>query len=107
TNAAKEFPGQIEVIDLRTIVPLDEKMIFEAVNRHGKCLVVTEEPETNTFAQSVAGLISKNCFESLDAPVMVTGSKNLPAIPLNSTLEAEMLPDTSKVADSIRNLLNY
>src|SRR5207248_2497362 len=79
-NAAKNFPGQIEIIDLRTLVPLDEKSIYASVKKHGRCLVVTEEPVNNSFAQALAGMISKECFESLDAPVMVIGSENLPAI---------------------------
>ena len=53
-NAAKNFPGQVEIIDLRTLVPLDEEMIFTSAKKHGKILVVTEEPERNGFAQSIA-----------------------------------------------------
>jgi len=74
---------------------------------HGKCLVITEEPIINSFAQSIAGRISENCFESLDAPVRVIGAANLPAIPLNETLEHEMLPNAEKVAVKIKELLDY
>jgi 2-oxoisovalerate dehydrogenase E1 component len=97
----------IEIIDLRTLVPLDEKTVFESVKKHARCLVVTEEPVPNSFAQALAGNISQNCFEYLDAPVRVIGSENLPAIPLNSTLEATMLPNADKVAKAIEELLNY
>lgn len=107
TNAAKKFKGQVEIIDLRTIVPIDEELVFESVNKHSKCLIVTEEPIKNTFAQSLAGLIQRNCFEKLDAPVDVIGSENLPAIPLNSILETTMLPNADKVEKAIENLLNY
>ncbi len=106
-NAAKEFPLQIEIIDLRTINPLDEKTVFESVKKHGKCIVLTEEPYNNTFAQALAGRISKNCFEFLDAPVEVIGSENLPAIPLNSILESTMLPNAMKVVKVIAKLLAY
>jgi len=106
-NAAKEFAGQIEIVDLRTINPLDEATVFASVRKHGKCIVLTEEPYNNGFAQALAGRISKYCFESLDAPVEVIGSENLPAIPLNSTLETTMLPNASKVAKAIGELLNY
>jgi 2-oxoisovalerate dehydrogenase E1 component len=105
--AAKNFPGQIEIIDLRTLVPLDEKTMYESVRKHGRCLVVTEEPVKNSFAQSLAGMISKECFETLDAPVHVIGSENLPAIPLNSTLEATMLPNADKVAKMMEKVLKY
>lgn len=106
-NASKKFPGRVEIIDLRTLVPLDEKTVFESVKKHSRCLVVTEEPVPNSFAQALAGNISQNCFEYLDAPVRVIGSENLPAIPLNSTLEATMLPNADKVAKVMEELLNY
>jgi 2-oxoisovalerate dehydrogenase E1 component len=106
-SAAAKFPGQIEIIDLRTLFPLDEELIFSSVKKHNKCLVLTEEPVNNSFALALAGLIQKNCFNYLDAPVSVVGSENLPAIPLNSTLEHTMIPNAEKVAKEIGNLLKY
>jgi 2-oxoisovalerate dehydrogenase E1 component len=106
-NASKEFEGRVEIIDLRTIVPLDEQTIFDSVKKHGRCLVVTEEPVNNSFALSIAGLISKNLFEYLDAPVDVIGSENLPAIPLNSILEETMIPNSGKVRKRIEAVLGY
>lgn len=106
-NAAKSFNGQVEIVDLRTIFPVDEAMIFESVRKNGRCMVLTEEPVFNGFAQSIAARISENCFEYLDAPVKVIGSENLPAIPLNSTLERAMLPNADKVEAAIQNLLAY
>jgi 2-oxoisovalerate dehydrogenase E1 component len=106
-NASKKFPGKIEIIDLRTLFPLDEHLIYSRVKEHGKCLVVTEEPVYNGFSQSIASRITQNCFENLDAPVNVIGSENLPAIPLNSTLEKTMLPNAEKVEDAIEALLGY
>lgn len=106
-NASKEFSNQIEIVDLRTINPLDEETVFASVKKHGKCIVLTEEPYNNGFAQALAGRISKFCFEYLDAPVEVIGSENLPAIPLNSILETTMLPNANKVAKAIAELLKY
>ncbi len=106
-NAAKRFEGQIEVVDLRTLNPLDENLILETVRRHGRCLVLTEETINNSFARSLAGWIQEHCFESLDAPVKTLGAINLPAIPLNSTLEETMLPNAEKVAMQIEELLKY
>jgi 2-oxoisovalerate dehydrogenase E1 component len=105
--AAEAFPGQIEIIDLRTLVPIDEEGIFEAVKKCNRCLVVTEEAPQNSFAQALAGRISEICFKNLDAPVMIIGSENLPAIPLNSTLEAAMLPNADKVQTKLAELLNF
>jgi 2-oxoisovalerate dehydrogenase E1 component len=106
-NASSKFEGRVEIVDLRTINPLDKNLIFESVRKHNRCLVLTEETIENSFARSLAGLIQENCFESLDAPIMVMGAENLPAIPLNSTLEQTMLPNQVKVADKLRILLNY
>ena len=106
-NAAKEFAGQIEIIDLRTLVPIDEELIYSTVKKHGKCIVVSEEAVPNSFAQALAGNIASACFESLDAPVKVLGAETTPAIPLNSTLEAALLPNANKVANAIRDILAY
>lgn len=99
--------NRVEIVDLRTINPLDEETIMASVKKHGRCIVLTEEPSNNGFAQAIAGRISKICFEYLDAPVEITGSENLPAIPLNSTLEATMLPNVAKVSAAIARVLNY
>ena len=106
-NAAKKYPGKIEIIDLRTLSPLDEEAMYEAANRHGKVIVLTEEPRNNGFAQTVASLISQNCFENLDAPVRVVGAENLPAIPLNSILEKTMLPNVEKVEAAYEEMFGY
>lgn len=106
-NAAKQFPGQVEVIDLRTIYPLDEELIYETVKKHGKCLVLTEEQLHNSFCEALAGRISQTCFFQLDAPVQTLGALNLPAVPMNIGLESAMLPNIEKVAAKIESLLSY
>ncbi len=106
-NASRHFPGQIEIIDLRTLYPLDEQAVFESVKKHNKCLVLTEEPVGNSFAQALAGRIQENCFPYLDAPVRVYGSENMPAIPLNSILEFTMIPNAEKVKAQLGELLAY
>ena len=106
-NAAKDFVGQVEIIDLRTLSPIDEEAIFQSVKKTNRCLMLTEEPANNSFARSLAGLIQEKCFTHLDAPVITLGSENLPAIPLNSTLEKTMLPSVEKVKKGINDLLNW
>jgi 2-oxoisovalerate dehydrogenase E1 component len=103
--AAKKFDQQIEIVDLRTLYPLDEELVFERVKLHGKCLVLTEEQQNNSFAEALAGRISKNCFYSLDAPVEVLGALNVPAIPMNMGLEKAALPDAEKVMLILEYLL--
>lgn len=104
--AAKDFAGQVEVIDLRTLFPLDEELVFATVKKHGKCLVLTEEQQNNSFAEALAGRISKACFKYLDAAVEVLGALNVPAVPMNVALEKAMLPNAEKVGQRIRQLLH-
>ncbi len=103
--AAKKFNKQVEVIDLRTLYPLDEALIFERVKAHGKCLVLTEEQQNNSFAEALASRITYHCFTSLDAPVEVLGALNLPAVPMNAGLEKAMLPNAEKLEGRLRRLL--
>lgn len=108
TNAAKEqFSGRVEVLDLRTLFPLDDAKIMEVVQRHGRALVLTEESVNNSMARGLAGLISERCFQFLDAPVRTLGAENLPAVPLNSTLEQTIIPNVAKVAAAMDALLRY
>jgi 2-oxoisovalerate dehydrogenase E1 component len=105
--AARELAGNVEIIDLRTLFPLDEDLVYSTVKKHGKCLVLTEEQQNNSFSEALAGRISRNCFQWLDAPVEVLGALNLPAVPLNTGLEAAMLPNSSKVLSVLKRLLSY
>lgn len=97
----------VEIIDLRTLVPLDEELILQSVKKHGRCVVLTEEPKQFSFAQSLGGWIGEQCFEYLDAPVRVMGAEDLPAIPLSANLEKEMLPNAEKLSDLLEELLSY
>jgi len=104
-SAAARFPGQVTVIDLRTLYPLDEALIYDTVRMHGKCLVLTEEQQNNSFAEALAWRITRNCFSRLDAPVEVAGALDLPAVPMNVGLEAAMLPNPDKVGVILGRLL--
>ena len=75
--------------------------------KHGKALVLTEEPLMNSFAESLAGRISQECFQQLRSPGNDFGARNLPAIALNVNLEKEMLPTAEKVQAKLEKLLNY
>jgi len=105
--ARQALSNKVEVLDLRTLFPLDEELILERVKVHGKVLIVTEEPSRNGFSQGLAGWIQQEAFRDLDAPVMVLGSENMPAIPLNSTLEATMIPNAEKVQAKLEELAAY
>ncbi len=106
-EASKNFEGRVEIIDLRTLNPIDWNAITDSVKKHSRAFVLTEEPLLNSFAESLAGRISKECFQHLDAPVWTYGAANLPAVPLNVDLERMMLPSAEKVAVELENLLQY
>ncbi|MDH3708952.1 MAG: thiamine pyrophosphate-dependent enzyme [Cyclobacteriaceae bacterium] len=106
-TASKEFSQRVSIIDLRTLNPLDWEFVEQQVQQHHRCLVLTEEPILNSFAESLAGRISNRCWEYLDAPVAFYGADNLPAVPLNVDLEAAMLPNAEKVREQLEGLLNY
>jgi 2-oxoisovalerate dehydrogenase E1 component len=106
-EASKSFEGRVEIIDLRTLNPLDFDMINLVSKRHGKVLLVTEESVEATFTLGLAGRIQRDNFNYLDAPVSIVGSIDTPAIPLNSILEAALLTNSEKVKKGLEDLLNY
>ncbi len=106
-EAAKSFEGRVSVLDLRTLSPWDKEQVMTQTKAHGRVLVLTEEPSSPSFAQSVQGAIQEKCFEALDAPVKLLGAENMPAIPLNATLEKAMLPNGEKVEHVLSELLAY
>jgi len=106
-TAANNFSGRVEIVDLRTLFPLDEALVFSTVKKHGKCLVLTEEQQNNSFAEALAGRISKECFRYLDAPAEVLGALNVPAVPMNIILEKMMLPNAEKVGALLQKILSY
>jgi 2-oxoisovalerate dehydrogenase E1 component len=106
-EASANFPDAIEIIDLRTLTPLDFQTVASSIERTNRCLVLTEEPVANSFAQALSGRIAQECFEYLDAAPEVLGSVELPAIPLNENLEKEVLPNAEKVSAVVGTLLDY
>lgn len=108
-NASEELEIQdrIEIVDLRSLHPIDYDTIYKSVKKCGKCLIVTEEPSENGFSRGLQGKIQEECFRELDAPVMLIGSENMPAIPLNAMLEETMIPSTEKVKTKILEVLDY
>jgi 2-oxoisovalerate dehydrogenase E1 component len=107
STAAKDFPGQVEIIDLRTLNPLDHDLMNEVAQRHGKVMFVTEESVESNFTLGLAGRLQRDNFRALDAPISIVGSIDTPAIPLNSVLEATLLPNAEKVSVAIGELLRY
>jgi 2-oxoisovalerate dehydrogenase E1 component len=98
--------GTVEIIDLRTLNPLDLDTIEASLNKTGKALVVYEDNLTNGPGAEISALIADKYFEMLDGPVRRIASKDSP-VPYNWFLEEKVLPQTSDVADAIEELLEY
>jgi len=94
-----------ELLDLRTLLPLDEQAIFRAVKKTGRVLVLHEDCLTGGIGGEIAARIAEQCFEHLDAPVRRLASIDTP-VPFAPTLEREFLPN-NKIEDAITELLNY
>lgn len=106
-EATKAFEGRVEIIDLRTLNPLDFDKINEVAKKHNKVMLVTEESIEASFTLGLAGRIQRDNFKSLDAPVSIVGAVDTPAIPLNSILEATLLPNAEKVKSALSDLLDF
>ena len=106
-EAAKTFEGQVEILDLRSLNPLDHEAMNTLCQKHNKILFVTEESIESSFTLGLAGRLQRDNFKFLDAPISIVGSIDTPAIPLNSILEAELLPNAEKVEEKLKQLLAY
>ena len=106
-EAAKTFEGQVEILDLRSLNPLDHEAMNTLCRKHNKILFVTEESIESSFTLGLAGRLQRDNFKFLDAPISIVGSIDTPAIPLNSILEAELLPNAEKVEVKLKQLLAY
>ncbi|MDT8392430.1 MAG: thiamine pyrophosphate-dependent enzyme [Bacteroidales bacterium] len=102
----KELDREVEVIDLRSLIPLDEDAIIESVSKTNRALVVHEDKVFAGFGGEVVSLINERAFEQLDAPVKRVGSTFTP-VGFNRILEAAILPDAEKVYQAAKSLLEY
>jgi pyruvate dehydrogenase E1 component beta subunit len=95
---------EAEVIDLRTIRPLDERTVYESVTRTNRCVVVDEALPFASVGSHVAWLVSRNCFDDLDAPVELVASEDVP-MPYNHALELAAQPSLEKIVDAVNRVL--
>ena len=109
-QAAQQLESEgvsVEVVDLRTLAPLDRETILESVARTGKAMVVHEDNLTGGFGAEVAALISEHAFESLDGPVVRVAAPDIPAMPFNTPQEDFFMPSPEKIAEAARKLAAY
>lgn len=96
----------VEVIDLRTINPLDKEAIYRSAEKTGKVLVAHEDTITGGFGAEIAALVAQHCFEHLDAPVKRIGAIDTP-VPYSPPLENAMLPSDARILAAIEELAAY
>ncbi len=104
-QAAEEEGHALEVIDLRSLTPLDTPVIFESVRKTGRCVIVHEASTFLGMGAELAAQIQQECFYSLEAPVLRVGGYNVPYPP--SRIEEEFLPDLDRVLDAVDRILAH
>ncbi|MGQ9479902.1 alpha-ketoacid dehydrogenase subunit beta [Chloroflexus sp.] len=97
----------VEVVDLRTLRPLDTETILASVRRTGKVLIVHEDNLFGGFGGEVAAIIAEHAFEYLDGPIVRTGGPDVPAMPFAHSLEAAFMPSPASIAAAMRRLAAY
>jgi pyruvate/2-oxoglutarate/acetoin dehydrogenase E1 component len=96
----------VEVVDLRCLVPLDMRTVLESVRRTSRLVVVEENPYQGGWGATVVSVVADEGFELLDAPVVRVAAECVP-LPFADALEDEVIPSTAKLADAIRRLSSY
>ena len=109
-EAARELASEgvnAEVVDLRTVRPIDSETVLDSVRKTGKALIVHEDTKAGGIGAEVAGIIGEEAFEYLDGPVTRLAGPEVPPMPFAPTLEAEFMLDSGKIADAMRKLASY
>jgi len=108
--AAETLAGEgvdVEVVDLRTLYPLDREATLASARKTGKVLIVHEDNLTGGIGGEISAMIAEHAFESLDAPVRRLASPDVPAVAFNDELEAHFMLNPTKIAAALRDLAAY
>jgi 2-oxoisovalerate dehydrogenase E1 component beta subunit len=109
-EAAETVAGEgidVEIVDLRTLCPLDKETILSSVRKTGKAMVVHEDNLTGGFGAEISAIIAEEAFEYLDGPVLRVCAPDVPAMPFNKAQEDAFMPNPARIADSMRKLAAY
>lgn len=98
---------EVEVVDLRSLVPLDKETILESVKKTGKVLIVHEDTRTGGFGGELAAIVAEEAFDYLDGPVRRLTGPDVPPVPFNARLEEAFMPNPERIATAIRELAAY
>ncbi len=97
----------VEVVDLRTLLPIDKETVLASVRKTNKALIVYEDNLTMGYGAELAAILASEAFEYLDGPVMRVAALDVPSMPFNPIMENFCLPDPIKIASSLRQLASY
>jgi 2-oxoisovalerate dehydrogenase E1 component len=100
----KEDGVEVEIVDPRTLVPLDVEMIVGSVNKTGRAVVVVQAPARGSFGEHIINKIQENAFDSLKGPVRLISAHEVPP-PMSAPLERENLPNANKIVKNIRDIM--
>ncbi len=106
-KVAREDGLNVEVVDLRTILPIDKAAVLASVKKTGKALIVYEDNLTMGYGAEIAAVLADDGFELLDAPIKRLGGLDVPAVPFSHPMQEFFMPNPDKIADAIRELAAY
>jgi 2-oxoisovalerate dehydrogenase E1 component beta subunit len=106
-KVAREHGIEAEVVDLRTLLPVDKTAILNSVKKTGKALIVHEDNFTMGYGAEVAAILADEGFEYLDGPVKRLAAPDVPAVPFSHAMQEYFMPNPDKIADAIRDLVGY
>jgi 2-oxoisovalerate dehydrogenase E1 component beta subunit len=106
-DRAAEEEISVEVVDLRTLRPLDRETLLASVRKTGKCLIVYEDNKFLGYGAEIASIVAEDAFDYLDGPVMRIAGPDVPGVPYNHLLEDWFMVNPEKILDGIRTLAAY
>ena len=106
-DAVAEEGISVEVVDLRTLRPLDKETLLDSVRKTGKCLIVYEDNRFGGYGAEICAIVAEEAFDYLDGPVTRIAGPDVPGVPYNHALEDWFMLSPAKIADAIRKLAAY
>jgi 2-oxoisovalerate dehydrogenase E1 component subunit beta len=106
-DAVAEEGISVEVVDLRTLRPLDKETLLDSVRKTGKCLIVYEDNRFGGYGAEISAIVAEEAFDYLDGPVTRIAGPDVPGVPYNHVLEDWFMVNPEKIADAIRTLAAY
>lgn len=97
----------VEIVDLRTVYPLDKETIIERAKMNGKILLITEDNLEGSVMSEVSAIIAENCLFELDAPIMRLAGPDVPSMPFSPNLENEVMMNPDKILEKMRELAQF